>query len=157
LRLIRVDLSAQVKAGPHFSLLGEIRTENGEKPLPYAFFLRIRPWISRDFDVQVGRVPPTFGAFTRRTYPTDNPLIGYPLAYQYLTTVRPDSVPASADELLRKRSLGWELAYSIGNTTREAGVPLVSAFRYDTGIQAHGTVGVLNLTAAVTSGTLSTP
>ena len=48
---------------------------------PYALYLRIRPWLNRDFDIQVGRVPPTFGAFARRTYANDNPLIGYPLAY----------------------------------------------------------------------------
>jgi len=106
LRLFRVDLTAAVKAGPHFTVLGEIRTENLGEVRPYALYLRIRPWTTRDFDIQVGRVPPTFGAFARRTYANDNPLIGYPLAYQYLTSLRPDALPASADELLRKRSLG---------------------------------------------------
>ena len=52
-------------------------------------------------------MPPTFGAFARRTYATDNPLIGYPLAYQYLTSLRPDALPANADELLRMRGRGW--------------------------------------------------
>jgi hypothetical protein len=28
LRLLRIDLSAAAKAGPHFSVLGELRTEN---------------------------------------------------------------------------------------------------------------------------------
>jgi len=107
LRLFRVDVSAAVKAGAHFTLLGEIRTENVDSVRPYALYLRIRPWTTRDFDIQVGRVPPTFGAFARRTYANDNPLIGYPLAYQYITTLRPDAIPASADELLRKRSAGW--------------------------------------------------
>jgi hypothetical protein len=157
LRLLRIDVSAQVKAGPHFTFLGEIRTENGNRPLPYAFYLRIRPWTTHDFDIQVGRVPPTFGGFARRTYANDNPLIGYPLAYQYLTTLRPDSVPASADELLRKRGLGWELAYSLGDSTKLPGVPLVSAFKWDTGIQAHGAVGVVSATVAVTTGTLAHP
>ena len=59
------------------------------------------------FDIQVGRVPPTFGAFARRTYASDNPLIGYPLAYQYLTSMRADALPANADELLRMRGRGW--------------------------------------------------
>src|SRR5689334_3769804 len=144
LRLLRVDIAAQVKAGPHFAILGEVRTENGQRPLPYAFFLRVRPWTARDFDIQVGRVPPTFGGFARRTYANDNPLIGYPLAYQYLTSLRPDSLPASADELLRKRGLGWELSYSIGDATKQTGVPLVSAFKYDTGIQAHAAAGIVN-------------
>src|SRR5256886_9040457 len=62
------------------------------------------------FDIQAGRVPPTFGAFARRAYVSDNFLIGYPLAYQYLTSLRPDAVPANADELLRseERRVGKE-------------------------------------------------
>ena len=157
LRLLRIDVSAAVKAGPHFTVLAEVRTENLGEVRPYALFLRIRPWMARDFDIQVGRVPPTFGAFPRRTYANDNPLIGYPLAYQYLTTLRPDALPATADELLRKRSLGWEVGYSIGDSTREAGVPLVTAFRWDTGVQAHTTIGMVSLTGAVTTGTVSNP
>ena len=157
LRLFRLDLSAAVKAGPHFTVLGEIRSENLGGVQPYALYLRIRPWTTRDFDIQVGRVPPTFGAFARRTYANDNPLIGYPLAYQYLTTLRPDALPASADELLRKRSLGWLLRYSLGDPGLDRGVPLVSAFRWDTGIQAHTRVGMLSATAAVTTGTVSNP
>jgi hypothetical protein len=157
LRLLRIDVSAAVKAGAHFTLLGEGRTENFGQFRPYALYLRIRPWMARDFDIQVGRVPPTFGAFARRTYANDNPLIGYPLAYQYLTSLRPDALPATTDELLRKRGLGWEVGYSVGDTARLPGVPLVSAFKWDTGVQAHATVGMVSATASVTTGTLSNP
>ena len=157
LRLLRLDLSTAIKAGPHFTVLGEVRSENLGSVRPYALYLRIRPWTNRDFDVQVGRVPPTFGAFARRTYANDNPLIGYPLAYQYLTSLRPDSLPASADELLRKRGLGWLLNYSVGDQTKDHGVPLVSAFTWDTGVQAHTTVGILSASVAVTAGTVSNP
>src|SRR4051812_36927161 len=103
LRMLRVDIAASAKLNPHVTLLGEVRTENIDSLRPYAFYARIRPWTDRDIDIQVGRIPPTFGAFARRTYAVDNPLIGYPLAYQYLTTLRPDALPANADELLRKR------------------------------------------------------
>jgi hypothetical protein len=157
LRLFRVDVSAAVKAGPHFTVLSEVRSENIDTVEPYALYLRVRPWSSRDFDIQVGRVPPTFGAFLRHSYANDNPLIGYPLAYQYLTTLRPDALPASADELLKKRSTGWLVHYSIGDQTPDAGVPLVTAFRWDTGVQAHGTVGMVSATAAITTGTVSHP
>jgi hypothetical protein len=34
-------------------------------------------------------IPPVFGTFARRSYGADNPLIGFPLAYQYLTSMRP--------------------------------------------------------------------
>jgi len=157
LRLLRLDLTAAFKAGPHFTLLGEVRTENLDTVRPYALYLRIRPWAARDFDIQIGRIPPTFGAFARRTYANDNPLIGYPLAYQYLTSIRPDALPASADELLRKRSLGWLVRYSVGDVNADIGVPLVSAFRWDTGVQAHATVGIVSTTASLTTGTLSNP
>src|SRR5207245_5907740 len=62
LRMLRVDVSASVQATRHFSVLGELRTENGDRPEAYAFYLRIRPWMRHNFDIQVGRIPPTFGA-----------------------------------------------------------------------------------------------
>ena len=157
LRLFRVDVSAAVKAGPHFTVLSQVRSENLDTAEPYALYLRVRPWSSKDFDIQVGLVPPTFGAFLRHSYANDNPLIGYPLAYQYLTTLRPDALPASADELLKKRSTGWLVKYSVGDSTAQAGVPLVTAFSWDTGVQAHGTVGIVSATAAITTGTISHP
>ena len=158
LRILRIDVGAAVNAGEHFAILGELRSEN-VSVVPYALYVRIRPWTARSFDIQVGRVPPTFGAFARRTYATDNPLIGYPLAYQYLTSLRPDSLPANADEVLRKRSLGWLTSYSIGTTTLNHGVPLVSAFRWDTGVQLHagGPTAPISATASVTTGTVSNP
>ncbi len=157
IRMLRIDLAATAKLGQHLSLLGEIRTENVDSLRPYALYARIRPWTNRDFDVQVGRIPPTFGAFARRTYAVDNPLIGYPLAYQYLTSIRPDSLPATADELLQKRSHGWLVRYSVGNSALDRGVPLVSAFRWDTGVQVHAGAGIVSGAVAVTSGTLSNP
>jgi hypothetical protein len=159
LRLLRIDVSAAVKAGPHFALLGEIRTENFGQVRPYAAYVRIRPWTSRNLDVQVGMVPPAFGAFARRTYANDNPLVGYPLGYQYMTTMRADALAANVDELLTKRSEGWGLRWSVGNPTFDGGLALVSAFRWDTGVQVHASSasGVVHGTIAVTAGTVSNP
>ena len=157
IRMLRIDLSGSVRAGPHFTLLGEVRNENFGPVRPYALYLRIRPWTARNFDIQVGRVPPTFGAFSRRTYAGDNPLIGYPLAYQYMTTMRADALAADVDELLRKRSLGWLFRYSVGQPAAGGGVSLVSAFRWDTGVQLHATAGMLSATASMTAGTVSNP
>jgi hypothetical protein len=167
LRLFRVDLMTSVALSPHFTVLSELRDEVGllgqasdENPntfRAYALYLRIRPWIDRAVDVQVGRVPPTFGAFARRVYANDNPLIGYPLAYQYLTSLRPDSLPWNADELVKMRGRGWLSGFSIGNQTLENGVPLMSAFRWDTGIQVHAASSIVDGTVSVTTGTLSNP
>ena len=105
--MLRIDVTAALKADSHLFFLADVRNENEDGPKAYALYLRIRPWEHRAFDIQVGRIPPTFGAFGRRTYANDNPLIGYPLAYQYLTTLRADSLRARADELLQMRGRGW--------------------------------------------------
>jgi hypothetical protein len=159
LRMTRVDLSGAAHAGPHFALLAEIRTEDFDWVRPYAFYLRVRPWTNHNLDIQVGRVPPTFGAFSRRTYANDNPLIGYPLAYHYQTTLRPDAVPGNAQELLDKRSSGWLVRYAdqYGNQGAAAGVPLVNGIRWDTGVQVHGGNEFISGTVAFTRGTLSNP
>ena len=157
LRIVRLDFTAALKAGDHISVLGDVRSENIGRPRPYALYVRIRPWSDRRFDIQVGRVPPTFGGFARRTYAADNFLIGYPLAYQYLTSLRPDSVPATADELLRMRARGWRSNFSIGARTPARGVPLVSVFTWDTGVQVHAGNDIVDATVAVTVGTLANP
>jgi len=158
-RMLRLDVSAALRAGPRVAILGEIRSQNGGRPRAYALYLRVRPWIGRRFDVQAGRIPPTFGAFPRRSYESENPLIGYPLAYQYLTSLRADAIPASADELLQMRGRGWLATYtgSVVGPRDAPGVPLVTAFRWDTGVQAHVASDVVNVTASITTGTLSNP
>ncbi len=100
-----------------------------------------------------------FGAAGRRIYANDNVLIGYPLACQYLTVLRSDAVPSSADELIAARSAGWRPWYSVGTPGYARGVPLITAFRYDTGVQARvgGEQQRVSFAAAVTAGTLSSP
>jgi hypothetical protein len=167
LRTLRADLIASLRASDRVSVLAELRLNCNSSPPcagdrarslePYGFYVRVRPWTTRRFDIQVGRIPPIFGGFTRRAYPADNILIGYPLAYQYLTSLRPDSLPANTDELLRMRGRGWLSNFSVGETAPQAGMPLVSAFHWDTGIQAHVTAGVLDGAVAVTTGTVGHP
>jgi hypothetical protein len=157
LRLFHADLTTSIGMGGHFSVLGEM-SANGDRLQAYALYLRIRPWIDRPFDIQAGRVPPTFGAFGRHAYSTDNLLIGYPLAYQYLTSLRADALPVNADQLLNMRGRGWLSQFSLGNSEAAAGLPLATAFRWDTGVQVHAAAGpMVDATAAVTTGTLSNP
>lgn len=157
LRLFRADLTTSFTLTRHIAFLAEIRDENIDELRAYAFYVRIRPWADHAFDIQAGRIPPAFGAFARRVYASDNPLIGYPLAYQYLTSLRADALPWNADELLRMRARGWLSSFSIGEATPDNGVPLVTAFRWDTGVQLHAAAGVFDGTLAVTTGTVSNP
>jgi hypothetical protein len=157
LRLFRLNLDAELKAGPHFAFVGEIRTDNLDSPRPYALYLRLHPWTNRSFDVQAGRIPPVFGSYARRRYAADNPLPGMPLAYQYLTTLRPDALPSSADELFSRQGSGWLVRYPIGDQTAAPGMPLVNAERWDVGVEVRVGSEPLELAAALTQGTLSHP
>lgn len=157
LRQIRVGLSALVRLSDRVSFLGELRSENFEYVSAFALYARIRPFPNRRFDVQIGRIPPTFGGSSRRTYGHDNPLIGSPLAYQYLTSLRADSVPANVDELLAMRGRGWLSSYSIGNVALDRGVPLVSAFTWDTGVQVSTGWKMMTAAVGITNGTVSNP
>ena len=153
LRLFRVGVTADVRLTDRVSVLTEIRSENGDSIKPYALYVRVRPWRDRPIDIQAGRIPPTFGAFARRDYGAGNPLIGYPLAYQYLTAVRPDALPASTEDVLRMRARGWRPSYPIGSLAIAPGMPLITAFRWDTGVQVRVGPESLNVSAAVTNGT----
>lgn len=155
LRLFQVDLAAAIDAGPHATVLGQVRTLNADSLDVLAFYLRIRPWSQRRLLIQVGRIPRTFGAFPRRAYGADNFLIGYPLVYQYLISLRPDSVPATTNELVAMRGRGWRSSFSTGNRVPAAGVPLATTFHWDTGIQAHAASERIEVAVALATGSLS--
>ena len=157
LRMVRLSVTAAWRPVDRLALVGEVRSENFSDVRTYAAFVRVRPWRNRTFDIQAGRIPPTFGAFGRRAYGADNPLIGYPLAYQYLTSLRTDAVPASVEDLLRMRGRGWRTSFQVGSYYEGPGLPLVSAFRWDFGVQARWETGPLEVAGAVTTGTLSNP
>jgi hypothetical protein len=157
LKLMRLSLSALYKPAAWLAFVGELRSEDLEHPIPYAAYARIHPWRTHAFDIQAGRIPPTFGSFARMSYSSSNLLIGYPLAYQYLTSLRIDAVPRSVDDLLRMRARGWRSTFPVGSSAAEPGVPLVSGFVWDTGIQVIWKTGPIELTSAVTNGSLSSP
>lgn len=157
LRNFRLGVSAEVRANDYLQVLGEVRLEQGRVFDIYGLFVRVRPWPQRRFDLQAGRVPPTFGAMARTAYGSGNLLIGQPLAYQYLTSIRRDALPASTDDLLRMRGRGWRSNFPLGNTDPGPGLPMVNTSRWDTGVQAHGVIGMFDWSGSVTTGSLSDP
>jgi len=157
LRLFRLDLLAELRLARFASVLFEARSDNLAAPRVYALYLRVRPWQARELDLQAGLVPPVFGAFARRRYGADNPLPSLPLAYQYLTTLRDDAMPANAEQVVAQRGRGWLVRYPIGEIAPGPGLPLVNGERWDAGIQMRVGVRPLSLAVAVTQGTLSDP
>lgn len=157
LRLLRLGVSGVWRPIDRLAFVAEVRSENLEHPEAYAAYVRVRPWLAHKFDIQGGRIPPAFGSFGRFSYGADNVVIGYPLAYQYATSLRSDAVPATADDLLRMRGRGWRSSFPIGSPIPGTGVPLVNGFQWDLGVQAHWETGPFEVAAAVTNGTLSQP
>jgi hypothetical protein len=158
LRLVRLAVAGTWKLNSRVEFLTELRSEDSEGVVPYALYVRVRPFARVNFDVQAGRIPPVFGAFARQSYRVDdNPLIGYPLAYQYLTSIRPDAIPGSADDLLAMRGRGWRATYPVGSQVAAPGVPIASAYRWDTGAEGSFTSDRLDAAVSVTTGTLSNP
>jgi hypothetical protein len=164
LQLIRVALTAAVRPVERITFVTELRAEGDTSggpwsATPFAVYVRVRPWRDRPFDIQAGRIPPVFGVAGRRAYANDNVLIGYPLIWQYLTILRPDAVPANADELIYARNAGWRSWYSVGSSDYDRGVPMATAYRYDTGVEARlgSDLNRVSVAAALTAGTLSSP
>lgn len=157
LRLFRISVAGEWRLWPRLTVLAEVQSENVEDLRLSAAYARFR--LRRDWpiDVQIGRIPPTFGSFGRRVYGPGNPLIGHPLAYQYLTSLRADALPATPDDLLRMRARGWLSSFPLGSATPTPGLPVVSGFRWDTGVQVRVSGARAELAAAVTNGSLSNP
>lgn len=157
LRTARVRLFGEWRVTDGLSAMGEFRAQDASPPSARALYLRWRPMRRIGLSIQAGRIPPVIGAYSRRAYGRDNAVIGQPLVYQYLTSLRPDAVPATVDDLLRMRGRGWQPSYPVGARTDVAGVPLVSASRWDTGVEASWQRPVFEIAAALTRGSPAVP
>jgi hypothetical protein len=157
IRRLRAGVTIEARASDRVSFLAEIRAETGVGVTPYAWYVRLSPLAGGLVDIQAGRIPPVFGTFARRSYPQDNPLIASPQTYQYLTSVRPDAVPATADDLLKMKGRGWLVTYPIGDPAPHNGVPTIAAERWDTGIQIRIGPPMLEGALSYTVGSLADP
>lgn len=157
LRNVRVVLDSSVRVTRQLEVLAQLRTDGLSHAQVTALYLRVRPWAARDVDLQLGRVPPTFGLFGAAGYGADNPLISRPLAYGYLTSLRRDALPRTVTDLLQMRGRGWRSQFPVGNAAPDRGLPLIDAEHWDTGVQGRVRAGMVEWIAAATAGTLSSP
>jgi hypothetical protein len=156
LRLARLRLFGEWRVHPSLSFLAEAQTENGDGVEAVAAYARWRPWPTRGLTLQAGRIPTVVGAFARRAYGADNAVIGLPLAYQYLASLRPDALPNTIDDVVRMRGRGWQPFFPVGSQRAAAGIPLLSS-RWDTGVEAGWHGRLLQLSGAITMGAPSVP
>ncbi len=157
LRNVRVVFDASLRPVRQIELLAQVRTDGVSQARMAALYVRIRPWRARDIDLQAGRVPTAFGLFGRTAYGSDSALVGRPLPYGYLLSLRRDAVPAGAADLLRMRGRGWLSSFPRGNVTPDRGLPIVNTDTWDTGVQLRLANTRVAWVGAVTAGSLGSP
>ena len=156
LRHVRLRFMAESRLPGRVDLLVEVRSDDRTVSVP-ALFVRWQPVAHLPLHVQAGRLPQVLGAFSRRAYGADNLLVGVPLAYQYLTSLRPDALPATTDDVLRMRARGWRPSYPLGADTVAGGLPLIAFSGGDAGVQAQWSAPHWTAAGAVTVGTPADP
>lgn len=156
-RNTRVVLDASAAPFRRVDVLAQVRVDGTSYAQVSALYLRVRPWLGRMVDVQAGRIPPTFGLLGRAGYGGQEPFVGRPLAYGYLTSLRVDALPATVSQLLVMRGRGWLSSFPLGNTTPDRGLPLIDSDRWDTGAQLRIQAGAVEGWASVTAGSLGDP
>lgn len=157
LRNVRVVFDASLKPLRQLEVLAQVRTDGVSQARMAALYLRVRPWRTRDIDLQAGRVPTAFGLFGRTAYGSDSALVGRPLPYGYLLSLRPDAVPGTAEDLLRMRGRGWRSSFPRGNTAPDRGLPMVNTDTWDTGVQLRLANARVAWVGAITAGSLGGP
>jgi hypothetical protein len=157
-RLLRISLLFSFRPSERLGVYVNLTSENADRPFLYGAFVRLAPWGGEKLWLQAGRIPPPFGAFPERWYAAANPLIGYPLLYHHATSLRADNLPQDSADLLSQRGNGRSSRFSGGGVAFPSpGMPMVSLFRWDTGLVGFGRVGKLEYLAGVTNGTLASP
>ncbi|HET9371919.1 MAG TPA: hypothetical protein VFO19_16785 [Vicinamibacterales bacterium] len=156
LRLARLRLVAEWRPATRLSFVTEIRAESSDALDAAAWYVRWEPF-GDALRIQAGRVPPVIGAYARRAYGRDQFGFAPPVPYQYLTSLRPDALPLTIDDVLDMRGRGWRPIYPVGDHTIGPGVPLVSGLRWDTGVQASWHQGRIEIAGAITQGAPSVP
>ena len=68
-----------------------------------------------------------------------------------------EDVHTRPDDLFRMRGRGWLSGFPVGNQTPDAGLPLADGFRWDSGVQVHGSVGWIEAAGSLTTGSLAHP
>ena len=157
LRVARLRLFGEWRPAAPLSFVGEVRIENARAVDLAALYVRWQPVRASPLEFRAGRVPPLLGSFPRRAYGRDNVVLGTPLMYQYVTSLRSDALPATINDLLRMRGRGWQPSYPIGSPELAPGVPLISIAEWDTGIQASWRRGVFDASLGYTQGAPAVP
>jgi hypothetical protein len=155
-------------------VFSEIQTVRGFNLNLYALSAVYRARSDEALKVEAGKFLAPFGNFLARRYASENPLIDYPLPYNYRTALSASQMPGTNHALLAARGRGHDLHYNHptpalakpGNSQKTTdhipqsnwGLKVVSREVYLTGAQVFGAIKqTFSYAFAVTNGALSNP
>ncbi len=164
----------QARVNERLIVFGEIQTVRGFNLNLYALSAVYRATSNEAVQIEAGKFLAPFGNFLPRRYASENPLIDYPLTYNYRTALSPFQLPRTNAALLSARGKGHQLHYD--NPTRALGkrsevqeiadhiptsnwgLKVVSREVYLTGAQWFGAINrTVYYAIAVANGALSNP
>lgn len=164
---------AEARIDSRLSVFSEVQTIRGLNFGLYALSAVYRITETGILQVEVGKFLAPFGTFLVRRWASENPLIDYPLLYNYRTAISASQLPHTRASLLSVRGNGHDLHYPASGVlakrfgtlgTQSAHLPrpnwglkVISRDVYLTGIQVFGSSDRLFYAVAVTNGALSNP
>lgn len=154
---LRLNLDFQVSEKT--TVLTEVFAPGGFRFGLYGAFVRFRDVAGTSVSMQIGKIPSFFGGYSSHAYGRARPLMSYPLIYQYHTVLASDAVPRSAAALLawkEDRLADPQFGQVTGALGRKP-LPLHYDRCWDTGIELFTSTDRLEVSAGVTTGTLSNP
>jgi hypothetical protein len=142
---IRIRLFFDANVSDNTSVFVQFLTDEFEPSL-YGAYARFENIAGSSMGVQAGLIPNTVAAWGERTYSDKNPLIGIPLMQVHHTALMPYAPQATVDELLEARDM-----------RSQYGLPLLYDNCWNTGLEVFSTVGEVDLSAAMLSGSVTEP
>jgi hypothetical protein len=153
------------------SLYAEIQTARGITFVNYGLSAIYRPARWKYINFEAGKFLAPYGTFLGRRWASENPLIGFPLMYEFTTALSAFDLPANNSELLRARGHGGRVKYHPEPTANSgapqirsghipqpgSGLRILSREVYLTGAQVFGVAGRFRYYAGVANGALSNP
>ena len=164
----------QARVNERLTVFSEIQTVRGFNLNLYALSAVYRATSNEAVQIEAGKFLAPFGSFLHRRYASENPLIDYPLTYNYRTALSPFLLPRTNAALLAARGRGHQLHYdhpagALGKRseiqktadhipTPNWGLKVVSREVYLTGAQWFGSIQrTVSYALAVANGALSNP
>lgn len=156
---LRLLLQGELEIAPRVRLNLEYLLDQGAYGNSALSFLN--PWVTLSevfeqpwLNVQIGKLPLSFGTWGERVHSLNNPVIGVPLLAEYHTDLRYDVLPANGDILIARRGMGQiGFSYTPGGAGFK-GMPVAYEPCWDTGVEAFGARGILEYSAALTYGSV---